>query len=224
MKNLLFTVIGLIALNSNAQVTKDMGEFTEIRTTNRIKVELIPSSKSEIILENRDEKNVSLVNKNGKLAVKNNIKELVSDSDYKITVKVYYKTLNAIEAESGSYIIGSKTLETTKLTLKSNSGSQIDLKIKTKNIDAKVFAGATIKLDGKADTGALIANAGGFIDAKNVTFDTVDATVNAGGKIDVKAIESINATTRAGGNVTIYGNPKTVTEKVTAGGNINRVK
>lgn len=224
MKNLLFTVIGLIALNSNAQVTKDMGEFTEIRTTNRIKVELIPSSKSEIILENRDEKNVSLVNKNGKLAVKNNIKELVSDSDYKITVKVYYKTLNAIEAESGSYIVGSKTLETTKLTLKSNSGSQIDLKIKTKNIDAKVFAGATIKLDGKADTGALIANAGGFIDAKNVTFDTVDATVNAGGKIDVKAIESINATTRAGGNVTIYGNPKTVTEKVTAGGNINRVK
>ena len=224
MKNLLFTVVGLIAFNSQAQVTKDMGDFSEIRTTNRIKVELIPSSESKVVLDSKDESNITLVNKNGKLAIKNTLKELVSDSDYKVSVKVYYKNLNSIEAESGSYVFSSKNLETTKLKLNANSGSQIDIKMKTKNIEAKVFAGATMKLDGKSDTGTLIANAGGAIDAKNLDFITVDATVNAGGKIDVKATETVNATTRAGGSVNIYGNPKTVVEKTTAGGNINRVK
>src|SRR5690606_39204442 len=108
--------------------------------------------------------------------------------------------------------------------LKANSGSEIDIKIETKNIEAKVFAGAIMKLDGKSDTGTLIANAGGSIDAKNLDFETVDATVNAGGKIDVKATDTVNATTRAGGNINVYGKPKTVVEKTTAGGNINRIE
>lgn len=224
MKNILIAAIGLIAINTQAQVEKNVGDFTEIRTTNRIKVELIPSNKNQVVLNSKDEANVSLINKNGKLAVKNNIKELVSDTDYKVVVKVYFKNLNTIEAESGSYIFSTNAIETTKLKLNSSSGSQLDVKVKAKNIEAKVFAGATMNIEGKADTGSLIANAGGFIDAKKLNFATVDATVNAGGKIDVSATDLVNAVTRAGGNINVYGNPKTVTEKTTAGGNINRVK
>lgn len=224
MKNLLIAATALIAFNTQAQVEKNVGDFSEIRTTNRINIELIPSSKNVVVLDSKDEKNVSLVNKNGKLAVKNNLKELVSDKDSNVTVKVYFKDLNSIEAESGSYIFSTKTIEATKLKLNASSGSQLDIKIKAKNVEAKVFAGATMELEGKADTGTLIANAGGSIDAKNLNFVTVDATVNAGGKIDVKASETVNAATRAGGSVNVYGNPKTVTEKTTAGGNINRVK
>lgn len=224
MKNIVLATLALVSLNVQAQVEKNIGDFTEIRTTNRIKVELIPSSENKVVLDSKDESNVSLVNKNGKLAVKNNIKELVSDSDFKINVKVYFKNLNAIEAESGSYIFSNKFVEATKLKLNTSSGSQLDIKIKAKNVDAKVFAGATMNLSGKSDTGTLIANAGGFIDAKDLKFTTVDATVNAGGKINTNASETVKATTRAGGSINIYGNPKTVTEKTTAGGNINRVK
>lgn len=224
MKNIALATIALITFNLQAQVEKNVGDFSEIRTTNRIKVELIPSTENKVILNSEDEGNVSLVNKNGRLAVKNNIKELVSDSDFKVSVKVYFKNLNTIEAESGSYIFSTKEIESSKLKLNSSSGSQLDIKINVKNVEAKVFAGATMELEGKADTGTLIANAGGFIDAKNLNFTSVDATVNAGGKIDVKATETVNATTRAGGNINVFGNPKTITEKTTAGGNINRVK
>lgn len=224
MKNLLFTVVGLIAFNSQAQVTKDMGDFTEIKTTNRIKVELIPSTESKVILDSKDEKNITLVNKKGKLAVKNKIKELVSDTDYKIVVKVYFKELKNIEAESGSYIFNTKTIDSNSLKISSSSGSQVHLKVKTKELEAKVFAGANITLEGSATTGTLIGTAGGVIDASKLILDNASATVNAGGKIEVKATNNVDATTRAGGYINIYGNPKTVTEKSTAGGTIKRVK
>ena len=81
MKNLLIAATALIAFNTQAQVEKNVGDFSEIRTTNRINIELIPSSKNVVVLDSKDENNVSLVNKNGKLAVKNNLKELVSDKD-----------------------------------------------------------------------------------------------------------------------------------------------
>jgi len=224
MKNVVFSVVSFVAFHAHAQIEKNLGDFTQLRTTNRIEVELIPSSESKIVLNEKDEKVVNLVNKNGRLSVKNNIKELVSDTDYKIVVKVYYKTLNVIDAESGSYVFSDKLLETNSLKLSSNSGSKLNFKLNVKNIEAKAFGGAIIKLEGNADTGVLISNAGGYIDASKLLFKTVDATVNAGGKIDVKASDTVNATTRAGGNINIYGQPKTVTEKTTAGGNINRVK
>lgn len=224
MKNLLFTVVGLIAFNSQAQVTKDMGDFSEIRTTNRIKVELIPSSESKVVLDSKDESNITLVNKNGKLAIKNTLKELVSDSDYKVSVKVYYKNLNSIEAESGSYVFNTKTIDSNSLKISSSSGSQVHLKVKTKTLEAKVFAGANITLEGSGTTGILIGTAGGVIDASKLILEDATATVNAGGKIEVKAKNNVEATTRAGGYINIYGNPKTVTEKTTAGGTIKRVK
>jgi len=224
MKNLLITVVGLIAFNSQAQVTKDMGTFSDLKTTNRIKVELIQGSEEKIVLDHKDEKDVSLTNKNGKLIIKNNIKELVSDSDYKIVVKVYFKELKNITAESGSYIVSNKKLDANSLKISSNSGSQVNLKLKVTTLEAKVFAGANITLEGSGTTGTLIGTAGGVIDASKLVFNDATATVNAGGKIEVNASKTVNATTRAGGYVNIYGNPKTVTEKSTAGGTIKRVK
>ena len=60
MKNLLIAIVGIIALSAYSQSSKDMGDFTEIRTTNRIKVELIPSSENKIVLDTKDESNVTL--------------------------------------------------------------------------------------------------------------------------------------------------------------------
>jgi len=224
MKNLFMTVVGLIAINSQAQVEKDMGTFSDLKTTNRIKVELIQGSEEKIVLDTKDEKDVSLTNKNGKLIIKNNIKELVSDTDYKILVKVYFKDLKNITAESGSYIFSNKKLDANSLKISSNSGSQVNLKLKVITLEAKVFAGANITLEGSGTTGTLIGTAGGVIDASKLVFNDATATVNAGGKIEVNASNTVNATTRAGGYVNIYGNPKTVTEKSTAGGTIKRVK
>lgn len=224
MKNLFMTVVGLIAFNSQAQVEKDMGTFSDLKTTNRIKIELIQGSEEKIVLDAKDEKDVSLTNKNGKLIIKNNIKELVSDSDYKIVVKVYFKELKNITAESGSYIVSNKKIDANSLKISSNSGSQVNLKLKVTTLEAKVFAGANITLEGSGTTGTLIGTAGGVIDASKLVFNDATATVNAGGKIEVNASNTVNATTRAGGYVNIYGNPKTVTEKSTAGGTIKRVK
>ena len=49
-------------------------------------------------------------------------------------------------------------------------------------------------------------------------------TVNAGGKASVNASDLVDAKTRAGGNIYIYGDPKVINQKNVAGGVIKKVK
>lgn len=224
MKHLFATLVSLITLGLNAQTDKNLGDFTELKATQRIKIELIPSSENKIQIDSKDENSVSLTNKNGRLIIKNTLKELVSEDAYNVSIRVYFKELNAINAESGSYIFSKETLKSNSLKLTANLGAKIDLKLTSDDVEAKVFTGATMNLEGSAKSGNFIANAGGTIKAKDLKFEDLSATVNAGGKLDVTASNSIKATTRAGGNINIYGNPESVIEKTTAGGNINRIK
>ena len=49
-------------------------------------------------------------------------------------------------------------------------------------------------------------------------------TVNAGGLANVYATDLVDAKTRAGGTITIFGKPKQINEKTVAGGNIVQAK
>lgn len=224
MKNLILALIALIGISASAQIEKNIGDFTEIKASNRIKVELIPSLENKVIVETKDEKSVDLTNKNGKLTVRNNLKELVSEDVYNVIVRVYYNQLEKLDAESGSYILTSKAIESKNLKLYASIGSKIEVKINSENIEATGHTGATIKIEGNAKTGTFISNSGASIQSKELKISELSATVNAGGKLDVTATDKLNAKVRAGGSINIYGNPKNVTEKIVAGGSINRIK
>ena len=225
-KNILLAVASIaLPFISTAQVEKNVGDFTSLKTTNRIKVELIPAAENKVVLKDGQEEAVNITNKNGRLILKNTVKELVSEGEYSVTVQVYFKNLSEIDAQGGSYIFGSETIKQEKLKLSANIGSTIDVLLNTDTLEASANTGAKLKIKGANNGSAkLLASTGAQIQAGDFTTVRSKVTVNSGSSASVTATEFMDAQVIAGGNIKIYGNPKEVKEKTSIAGTIERIK
>ncbi len=91
-------------------------------------------------------------------------------------------------------------------------------------MNVRVANGSTINLEGKADNQDVLVNSGGIYDAQNFKTKQTTITANAGGNANVYATDLVEAKVRAGGDITIYGKPKQINQKVIAGGSIEEAK
>jgi hypothetical protein len=107
------------------------------------------------------------------------------------------------------------------LTLASNEGSVIELPVKTSKLNIKTNSGGEIKLSGVADNQDIVVNSGGKYFGETVESENTTVTANAGGVAIVTATGSVNATTRAGGIIDIYGDPEDRKVRNVIGGKIN---
>ncbi|WP_322969631.1 head GIN domain-containing protein [Faecalibacter sp. LW9] len=220
MKNIFFTAIALIGTQfSFAQLTKNVGDYNSLKVYDRIPVELIQSNSNKVEVSGDLEKEVDVVNKNGDLKIKMNSLNLMQGS--KVKVKVYYKNLYDIQASQGSMIYSDDKMKSSILKLSSNEGSSIKLDIDTKKVNAKINSGAELILNGDADALTVNANSGGKFYGKTLNTENASLTTNMGGIIEAKVKESVDAKTRAGGTIDIYGSPKVKNNKTIAGGKIN---
>ncbi|HUH26324.1 MAG TPA: DUF2807 domain-containing protein [Flavobacterium sp.] len=226
MKKYLLTAIVLsFATVSHAQIEKNVGDFTSLKTTNRIKIELIPSEENKVVVKESQEDAVSITNKNGRLVLKNTLKELVSEGEYSVTLQVYFKDLKEIDAQGGSYIYAEKLIVQKSLKLSANLGSTIDAALKVDNLNASANTGAKLILKGSvSESVKLNGSAGAQITANELKSVKTKITVNSGSVANVTATDYVDAQVIAGGKIKIYGNPKDVKEKTSIGGSIERVK
>lgn len=67
-------------------------------------------------------------------------------------------------------------------------------------------------------------NSGGIYKAEKLVTNQTVITNNAGGEADIFATDLVDAKVRAGGDITIYGKPKQINQKVIAGGTIEEAK
>ena len=220
MKNIFLTALTLFGTSiAFGQIEKNVGDFNSLKVYDRIPVELIESNKNLVEISGELENEVLVVNKNGDLRLKMNPLNLMHGS--KVAVKVYYKNIYDIQASQGSTIFSDDTLDSSILKLASNEGSSIKLDVKAKKIDAKINSGAELILNGKAETLTVNANSGGKFYGKTLKAENATLTTNAGGIIEAYAEDVVDAKTRVGGTIDIYGNPKHKSEKRVAGGTIN---
>lgn len=220
MKNIFFTAIALIGTQfSYAQISKNVGDYNSLKVYDRIPVELVQSNSNKVEISGDLEKEVEVVNKNGDLKIKMNPLNLMQGA--KVKVKVFYKNLYDIQASQGSMIFSEEKVKSSILKLASNEGSSIKLDIDTKKVDAKINSGAELILNGDVDALTVNANAGGKFYGKTLNADTASLTTNAGGIIEANVKESVDAKTRAGGTIDIYGNPNIKNNKTIAGGTIS---
>lgn len=203
---------------SFAQVTRNVGEFSSLKVYDKMTVVLISSNESKVETQS-DEINIETVNKNGELKIRMAPASILQGST--VSVKVYYQTLNDIQASQGSFISSSETLKSTMLNLTSNEGSKINLGVDTGKLNAKLNSGGEIKISGSADNQDIIVNSGGKYDAQMLESLNVTVTANAGGIAEVFATESVDAKTRAGGVINVYGDPNNRQFKNVIGGKIN---
>ena len=159
MKKIVYTFL-LISSIGFSQTEKEVGDFNKITSFDQIDVLLIPSTQNKVVLSGSGSEEVEVINKNGELKIRMPLTKLLSGEN--ISATVYYKKINAIEANEGSRIASEAVFKSTTLDIIAKEGSEIKVNIEVDRLTLRVANGSRVYLEGKAKNQDIIANSGGI--------------------------------------------------------------
>ncbi|RTY85226.1 DUF2807 domain-containing protein [Flavobacterium sp. GSP27] len=213
-------IIAFIFLSqiTNAQITRNLGDFDEVKVFDKISVKLIAASENKIIITGARADEVETVNKNGELKIRMPFPKLLSGDDIK--VKLYFKTLQSIAVSEGSYVSSDSDFKQTVLDLNAKSGGEIKLEIDVDKVEVKANAGGIVSVSGRAKNQDVVITSGGILNAKDLETSQTTISVTAGGQSEIHATILVDAKVKAGGSIFIYGKPKQINQNIFIGGTI----
>ena len=198
----IFLAILTTSVFSQEIITRDVGDFNELKVYDLIVVTLIQSSENKVVIKGENTQDVNIVNKNGTLKVKMEAEKIFRGED--TYVEVYFKNIDVIDANEGSYIVGNEMISQNTIELRAQEGGKIKVGLELNHTKIKAVTG-------------------GIIEGRDLKTEDTKIGVTAAGEADVNASNKVDVKVTAGGDVYIYGNPKTVNEKTFAGGRIKRM-
>jgi hypothetical protein len=221
MKKIIFSLLVVTSM-AFGQVDKDPGDFHKVTSFDQIDVMLVPSKENNVHIDGNSAGDVEVINKNGELKIRMPLLRML-DGDH-ISVTVYYKDIDAVEANEGSRIACGDNIDGTSFDIIAKEGSEVKLILNVDKLNVRTANGSTVTVTGSAKFQDILVNSGGIYEAENLTTEQTVIACNAGGNAHVFATDLVDAKVRAGGDITIYGKPKKINSKVVAGGNIKEAK
>jgi hypothetical protein len=222
MKNIIFSLL-LISSITFAQTERFIGDFTKVTSFDKIDVLLLSGTENKVILNGTNSDEAELVNKNGELKIRIPFAKMLSGDA--VSVTVYFKKLNAVEANEGSRVTSKDAIASVNFDIICKEGSEVKLtNLQADRLQVRVSQGSIVTVIGTVKNQDILSNSGGKYDGQDCKAEQTVVTVNAGGIAHVFATELIEAKTRAGGEIIIYGKPKQINEKKIAGGTIEQAK
>jgi len=208
LKNFVLVFLLTIPLFISAQDTRQLDHFDEIIVSGTVNLTLTEGDeeKMEITSSNGNYSNVKVHVNEGILKI-NLLKNLIRDHD-DIKIKVTYKKIRRIKAYAGAIVDAKNEIKVDRLVLKLNSGAIMDLEINTGDLDAVVSEGSELTIEGNTESMEVRASSGGILDAFSLESNHTFVTSNTGGKAEVVARKSIQATANTGGIVEYKGKPE----------------
>ena len=136
MKNLVALILLTTSvLSAQDAITKDVGEFSTLKAYDLINIEMIKSKKNKVEITGRNAKEVVVVNKNGTLKIKMKVKESYDGNSTK--VKLFYTSVDVIDANEGAVITSDDTFKQFEIELKAQEGGRINVDVKTTETEIK---------------------------------------------------------------------------------------
>jgi len=217
----LIAVLCVSLVSGQNTVEKTVGEFQELKVYDLIEVELVKSKENKVVITGKNTEDVIVVNKNGKLKIKMNLEESFDGND--TSVKLYYTSIDIIDANEGAFITSNDKIKQYEIELKAQEGGRIQLELKVKTASIKSTSGGIIETTGKSDKQDISIHTGGIYKGKELETESTKVAIRAAGEADIYATSIVDVRIRAGGDVYIYGNPETVNESRVLGGRIKRM-
>lgn len=215
-----FFILSLLAISSAsfAQVTKNIGDFRDLKVYDRITVYLVKSDVNKVEITGKRSNEVQLVNSNGMLKVKMQFGKLLQGDD--IEARVHYKVLESVDASEGSMISSENVIAQDEFEINAKEGSQVTLNVEVNDLEVRAVTGAIVSLKGRTDELDATLGTGGELKAKALVATKAEVAIRAGGQAEVYATDRIETDIKAGGDIVVYGNPAKVSEKASLGGTV----
>jgi hypothetical protein len=223
MKNIVTIALILVTTVFFAQspITTTVGKFKELKVYDLIDVNLVQSNEDKIIISGKNTDKVVFVNKNGVLKLKMKIDESYNGNE--TTVTLHYTGIDIIDVNEGASVSSNDTIKQFEINLNAQEGGTIKVDLDVSYTNVKSISGGKITTSGISKNQDISIKTGGMYEGKDLKTETTDVTVTAAGEARVHASGLVTAKVTAGGNVYIYGNPKSVDESKVMGGNIKRM-
>lgn len=220
MKSIAIFLFMLFSLSISAQeITKDVGDFTEVKVFSGLHVMLQRSNTSQVVISGIKAGDVNIKNVNGMLKLSFEFPEMFEPEDIHITV-FYSNELETIDANEGSLIESKDTIDQENITLKTQEGAQIEMDVKVNYLFIKAITGGVVKTEGTSKNQDVEVNTGGIYEGYDLNSEMADVTASTGGSAEVTVTKYLNADVRFGGNIEYHGNPEKVTKNKVIGGSI----
>lgn len=196
--------------------------FTKVKVSSGIIAKVYPNAQeNRIIINGIDKDEVNIRIRRDELRVSLPLNSLFSNTD--TTVEIYLVEFLSIEATSSANLSIEGTIKQSSLFLKAVEMAKISAKIEVENLEAQVFTGGEINLFGKTIKQQLNLKTGGSFEGKNLKSEHAEVEVSYGGFAVIHARLSCIANVIAGGEISVYGNPKDFTESTQLGGIVKKV-
>jgi Putative auto-transporter adhesin, head GIN domain len=223
MKNTLtlFAILLASVVTGQNTIEKTIGEFQKLKVYDLIEVQLVKSKENKVVISGHNADDVVVINKNGKLKIRMKLEESFDGKN--TTVTLYYTSIDVLDANEGAIITSKNKIKQFEIELKAQEGAKINVNLKVQIANIKSVSGGVIETAGKALKQEISINTGGVYKGKDLKTETTKILISAAGEADVNASELVDVRIRAGGDVYIYGNPKTVNKSRVIGGRIKRM-
>ncbi|APY08438.1 chaperonin [Winogradskyella sp. J14-2] len=217
---LLTLVLGLVA-NAQDTIEKSIGEFSTVKVYDLINLKMIKSDENKVIISGDNKEDVQVINNNGKLKIRMKLEESYDGND--TVVKLYYTSVDEIDANEGANVVIDDIIEQFDIDLRTQEGAEITAKVKTSYANFRAVTGGIINVTGNTKNQDISIYTGGVFNGEELITKQTEVSINAGGEAYVNASELVDVRLKAGGNVYIYGQPKQVNESKVLGGTITRM-
>ncbi|PQJ68740.1 head GIN domain-containing protein [Polaribacter butkevichii] len=227
MKKIVFicTLMFSFTLGAQTTITKNLGDYTELKVYNGIELELIKSSdqRLEITGEKSEKVKIKNVNNTLKLSLPFSLKPENNAADGKILIKLYYnKDIAIIDANEGATITG-KDFNQDKLEVNAQERAFINLTTKVKYLTVKTSSGGIVKLSGSTKNQEVEVDLYGIYNGFGMkTSGNCNVFAGTGAKAEILAGQTLSAKVSFGGSIFYKGNPEVVKDKKVIGGIIQK--
>lgn len=218
MKNitLLFFLACSIAFGQE-KITKNLGDFNELKVYNGLTVELKKSNQSKIEITGSQSGDVTVKNANGVLKIRLKFPESFIAEDVRI-VLFYNDNINVLDANEGGTIMSDNIIKQLHLEVKVQEGAKIFLAVNTKHLTVKTVSGGLIELSGSTENQNIEATTGGIYKAYKLISKQAIVIAASGANVEVHTTEILDAKVRFGGTIHYKGTPEVLKTKKIIGG------
>lgn len=200
-------------------ITKNLGDFHELRTYRGLDVELKHASHPKVEIMGDKSHSVVIKNINGVLKISMTLEETFSAED--VNVVLYFsEDIDEIVVNEGSKIHSKETIKQEKIRLRAEEAGEIRLTLKVNYLDAKAITAGVINAYGKAINQNIVVNTGGIYHGFDLDSEYANVSAYTGGTASVTASRVVDATAKLGASVVIHGNPKEIKKNESLGGYI----
>lgn len=202
-------------------ITKTVGEFSTLKVFDLIEVKLIKSQENKVVINGRNKNDVEIVNKDGLLKIRMKLEELFDGNNTSVTL--YYSNIDIIDVNEGANVYTDDIIDQFEIDLRAQEGGQIKAKLNVKFATIRAVTGGIIETTGSAERQDISIYTGGIYKGKDCVAVNSEVAIRAAGEAYVNTTNNLDIKIRAGGDVFVYGNPKSIDESRVLGGRIKRM-